>query len=72
MHELMKEFFELLPSDIRMQYKFYADDLIIICQHKHTKKIIQTLRAVSENFNLIINNAKSGILPIKHLNDIIK
>ena len=55
-----------------MQYKFYADDLVIICQHKHTKKIIQTLKTISENFNLIINNAKSGILPIKHLNDIIK
>ena len=43
----MLKLMEKLPESTKFQYKFYADDLVIICPHKSTQLIIKTLREVS-------------------------
>ena len=45
-------------------YRFYADDLVVVCLRSDTKIVIETLRRVSSEWNLSLNEKKSAIVPI--------
>ena len=47
--------------DRNMWYKLYADDLVIIIKHRDIHDLLRSLRHLSADFSLNINEKKSGI-----------
>ncbi|EAR96184.2 reverse transcriptase (macronuclear) [Tetrahymena thermophila SB210] len=64
MEDVMKTLISQVQSPI--WYKVYADDLVIITQIQHLKRVIQQLRQICLEYKLIINNNKSAVLPLKN------
>lgn len=57
--------YQLLITPISIEelwYKLYADDLVIVAPRKQVPKIVFYLKKISREFNLKINEKKSGIL----------
>lgn len=45
-----------------MEYKFYADDMVIFCKYENVANIINAFKRVTDEYNLKINPKKSGIM----------
>ena len=52
-------------SDKQLWYKLYADDLVLITDHRHIQELIDVLFSVSEDYNLKVNEKKSAILCVQ-------
>lgn len=48
------------------KYFFYADDKVFLVKEEHLCVLIKNLYEFSENYNLTINENKSGIFPVKN------
>ena len=53
-------------SHIDFWYKLYADDLVIMVNHKSIEEVITVLKQVSTENSLIINPKKSAIMFVKN------
>lgn len=55
-----------------MEYKFYADDMIIFCLRNDATKIIEAFKRVTDEYNLKLNPKKSGIMCLHKDKDEVK
>ena len=63
MEKVVKEIKQSYPN---FWYKLYADDMVIILEHKEMKKFLIIMINTFKEFDLIFNPKKSAIVNIKN------
>ncbi len=64
MEEFLGALLLAVPRDA-LWYKVYADDLVFITNHSNLRGVLKQMRRTANDFGLILNEKKSGILAVQ-------